>query len=93
MRIKDNINDNTQLFIFYDQGYIVDGLIRIATTRAVSYTHLDVYKRQLEISSVTMSVESSEQPWGTSQAPQTQSRANRRDRDSRIVYKLSLIHI
>ena len=33
--IKDNINDNTQLFIFYDQGYIVDGLIRIATTRAI----------------------------------------------------------
>lgn len=33
--IKDNINDNTQLFIFYDQGYIVDGLIKIATTRAI----------------------------------------------------------
>lgn len=35
--IKDNINNNTQLFVFYDQGYIVDGLIRIATTRAIDY--------------------------------------------------------
>lgn len=33
--IKDNIQDNTELFIFYDQGYIVDGLIKIATTRAI----------------------------------------------------------
>ncbi len=33
--IKENIQEDTQLFIFYDQGYIVDGLIRIATTRAI----------------------------------------------------------
>ena len=33
--IKDNINNDTELFIFYDQGYIVDGLIKIATTRAI----------------------------------------------------------
>lgn len=33
--IKANIKEDTQLFIFYDQGYIVDGLIKMATSRAV----------------------------------------------------------
>lgn len=33
--IKNNIQNNTQIFIFYDQGYIVDGLIKIATNRAI----------------------------------------------------------
>ena len=28
--IRDNIKEDTQLFIFYDQGYIVDGLIKMA---------------------------------------------------------------
>ena len=35
--IRDNIKEDTQLFIFYDQGYIVDGLIKMATARAVDY--------------------------------------------------------
>lgn len=33
--IRDNIKENTQLFIFYDQGYIVDGLIKMAATEAI----------------------------------------------------------
>lgn len=35
--IKDHIKEDTQLYIFYDQGYIVDGLIKMAADRAVEY--------------------------------------------------------
>lgn len=35
--IKDTVSPDTHVFIFYDQGYIVDGLIKFAENKAVEY--------------------------------------------------------